>query len=63
MRDYRLGAVVYHPKVEQIWTEFGGWFREQGFALAPLFYDRYEDQIDDLMAGALDTAWNTTSPT
>jgi ABC-type phosphate/phosphonate transport system substrate-binding protein len=36
MRDYRLGAVVYHPKVEQIWTEFGGWFREQGFALAPL---------------------------
>jgi phosphonate transport system substrate-binding protein len=59
MRDYRLGAVVYHPKVEQIWTEFGAWFGEQGFALAPLFYDRYEDQIDDLMAGALDTAWNT----
>jgi phosphonate transport system substrate-binding protein len=56
---YRLGAVVYHPKVEQIWAEFGAWFAEQGFTLAPRFYDRYEDQVDDLLSGALDTAWNT----
>jgi phosphonate transport system substrate-binding protein len=56
---YRLGAVVYHPKVEQIWAEFGAWFAEQGFDLAPRFYERYEDQVDDLVGGALDTAWNT----
>jgi phosphonate transport system substrate-binding protein len=56
---YRLGAVVYHPKVEQIWAEFGAWFAEQGFDLAPHFYDRYEDQIDALLSGELDTAWNT----
>ena len=59
MTGYRLGAVVYHPKVEQIWHEFGTWFSEQGFALAPRYYDRYEDQVDDLVSGRLDSAWNT----
>jgi phosphonate transport system substrate-binding protein len=56
---YRLGAVVYHPKVEQIWAEFGAWFADQGFPLAPAYYESYEQQVDDLLEGALDTAWNT----
>jgi ABC-type phosphate/phosphonate transport system substrate-binding protein len=56
---YRLGAVVYHPKVERIWEEFGAWFAGQGFALAPRFYERYDHQVADLLAGELDTAWNT----
>jgi phosphonate transport system substrate-binding protein len=56
---YRLGAVVYHPKVEQIWSEFGTWFADHGFDLTPRFYERYEDQIDALLSGGLDTAWNT----
>jgi phosphonate transport system substrate-binding protein len=56
---YQLGAVVYHPKVEQIWRDFAGWFGEQGFVLSPSYYDRYEDQVDDLLAGRLDAAWNT----
>ena len=59
MGGYRLGAVVYHPKVEQIWHDFGAWFGEQGFALAPRYFDSYDDQLDALMAGELDTAWNT----
>jgi ABC-type phosphate/phosphonate transport system substrate-binding protein len=59
MGGYRLGAVVYHPKVERIWEEFRGWFGEQGFALEPRFYARYEEQVDDLLAGTLETAWNT----
>ena len=59
MDGYRLGAVVYHPKVEQIWAEFRDWFGDQGFALDPRFYERYEDQVGDLLAGELDTAWNT----
>ena len=58
-RPYRLGAVVYHPKVEQIWAEFGAWFAAHGLPLAPTYYDSYEDQVDDLLAGELDTAWNT----
>ena len=59
MAAYQLGAVVYHPKVEQIWHEFSGWFAEQGLDLHARYYDSYEEQIEDLLAGALDTAWNT----
>jgi len=29
----RVGAVVYHEKVRQIWDAFGDWFSEQGLAL------------------------------
>jgi phosphonate transport system substrate-binding protein len=56
---YRLGAVVYHPKVERIWHELSGWFADHGLALAPLYHERYEDQVDALLDGALDAAWNT----
>src|ERR687896_2439230 len=56
---YRVGAVVYHPKVEQIWREFGDWFAERGFGLAPCYYERYDDQVAELLAGGLDVAWNT----
>jgi phosphonate transport system substrate-binding protein len=59
MAGYRLGAVVYHPKVEQIWHEFSSWFTDQGLGLDVRYYDRYEDQIEDLLGGVLDTAWNT----
>lgn len=59
VQGYRLGAVVYHPKVEQIWADFGAWFAEQGFDLRPQFYDCYGDQVEDLLSGALDAAWNT----
>ena len=30
MRGYRLGAVAYHPRVEQIWREFAAWLDERG---------------------------------
>jgi phosphonate transport system substrate-binding protein len=56
---YRLGAVVYHPKVEQIWAEFGAWFGDQGLALQPRYFERYDDQVAALLDGDLDTAWNT----
>ena len=56
---YRLGAVVYHPKVEQIWSAFGEWFAEAGFGLAVTYFDSYEDQLDALTGVRLDAAWNT----
>jgi phosphonate transport system substrate-binding protein len=59
MSGYRLGAVVYHPNVRRIWEEFGDWFAEHGLALEPRYYDRYEDQVADLVDGVLETAWNT----
>ncbi|MBA2561208.1 MAG: PhnD/SsuA/transferrin family substrate-binding protein [Propionibacteriales bacterium] len=56
---YCLGAVVYHPKVESIWEQFGGWFAEQDFPLAVSYFDDYERQVDALVEGGIDTAWNT----
>ena len=35
------------------------WFAEQGFPIAPRYFERYEDQVEALLDGALDTAWNT----
>lgn len=55
---YRVGAVVYHEKVRQIWDAFGDWFSEQGLALQR-FFDAYADQVRALMREELDTAWNT----
>jgi phosphonate transport system substrate-binding protein len=59
MAAYRLGAVVYHPKVEQIWAAFGAWFAEQGFPLEVAYFDSYDDQVDALIGGEIDAAWNT----
>ena len=56
---YRVGAVVYHPNVRRIWEEFGAWFGEHGLVIEPHYYDRYEDQVADLLDGELETAWNT----
>ena len=56
---YRLGAVVYHPKVEEIWAAFAGWFGEQGLGLSPRYFETYDDQLHALLGGELDAAWNT----
>jgi len=56
---YRLGSVIYDPKVERIWADFGDWFAEQAFPLDLSYFDSYEDQVDALVAGGLDAAWNT----
>jgi phosphonate transport system substrate-binding protein len=59
MGAYRLGAVVYHPKVEQIWDAFGAWFAEQGFPIEVTFFDSYDEQVDALLEERIDVAWNT----
>jgi phosphonate transport system substrate-binding protein len=59
MAGYRLGAVVYHPKVEQIWEMFGAWFAEQGFPIDVTFFESYDEQVDALLDGRIDAAWNT----
>jgi phosphonate transport system substrate-binding protein len=56
---YRLGAVVYHPKVEQIWDAFGAWFSEQRFPIETTFFDSYDEQVDALLEERIDVAWNT----
>jgi phosphonate transport system substrate-binding protein len=54
-----LGAVAYDPKVVPIWTGFRAWLRRAGFDMDFVLYAYYERQVDDLLAGRLDLAWNS----
>jgi ABC-type phosphate/phosphonate transport system substrate-binding protein len=54
-----LGAVAYDPKVVRIWEGFRAWFREHDFGLDFVLYSHYERQVDDLVAGRIQVAWNS----
>lgn len=56
---YRVGAVVYHERVRSIWEGFVSWFAEHGLPVVVSYADSYEAQMQELVAGRLDTAWNT----
>jgi ABC-type phosphate/phosphonate transport system substrate-binding protein len=54
-----LGAVAYDPKVVTIWTGFRDWFVRHDFAFDYLLYSHYEPQVEDLLAGRIQAAWNS----
>ena len=54
-----LGAVAYDPKVVTIWDGFRVWLREQGLPFDYVLYSNYERQVEDLVAGRIDVAWNS----
>jgi ABC-type phosphate/phosphonate transport system substrate-binding protein len=54
-----LGAVAYDPKVVTIWTGFRDWFLRHDFAFDYLLYSHYEPQVEDLLAGRIQAAWNS----
>ena len=56
---YRVGAVAYHPRVVTIWEDFRRWFAGRGFALDYALYATYDAQVEALLAGEIDAAWNT----
>jgi len=58
-RSLLLGAVAYDPKVVTIWEELRAYFREQDVPLDFALYSNYERQVDELLAGHIDIAWNT----
>jgi len=55
----RMGAVAYDPKVVTIWEGFRDWFATRGLAFDYVLYSNYERQVDALMAGHVDVAWNS----
>ena len=55
----RLGAVEYDPKVDRIWAGFRAWFAGYGLDLTYRLYPDYDRQVDDLLDGRLDLAWNS----
>ncbi|MEU2347870.1 PhnD/SsuA/transferrin family substrate-binding protein [Modestobacter sp. NPDC049651] len=54
-----MGAVAYDPKVVTIWEGFRVWLREAGLPFDFVLYSHYERQVEDLVAGRLDAAWNS----
>ena len=59
MSDLVLGAVAYDPKVVTIWDGFRALFRARGLDLDYVLYSNYERQVDDLLDGRIDVAWNS----
>jgi ABC-type phosphate/phosphonate transport system substrate-binding protein len=57
--DVLLGAVAYDPKVVTIWDGFRQWFAGRGLGFDYILYSNYERQVDDLLAGRIDVAWNS----
>jgi phosphonate transport system substrate-binding protein len=58
-RTLLVGAVAYEPKVVTIWEGFKGWFDRHGLPLDFVLYSNYERQVDALLAGHIDVAWNS----
>jgi phosphonate transport system substrate-binding protein len=54
-----VGAVAYDPKVVTIWEGFKEWFRTHELDLDYVLYSHYERQVDALMIGEIDIAWNS----
>jgi ABC-type phosphate/phosphonate transport system substrate-binding protein len=54
-----LGAVAYDPKVVTIWEGIREHFQEQGVSMDFALFSNYERQIDELLNGHIDIAWNT----
>src|SRR6058998_25831 len=54
-----LGAVAYDPKVVSIWEGMREHFREQGVPFDFALFSNYERQLQALLQGHIDIAWNT----
>jgi phosphonate transport system substrate-binding protein len=54
-----MGAVAYDPKVVTIWGGFRSWLRDHDFDFDFVLYSHYERQVEDLVAGRIDAAWNS----
>jgi ABC-type phosphate/phosphonate transport system substrate-binding protein len=54
-----LGAVAYDPKVVTIWEGIREYFRAEGVDFDFALFSNYERQVDTLLAGHIDIAWNT----
>ena len=59
MRPILVGAVVYDPKVTVIWDIIARFFRAAGCPMDCVFYTNYELQVEALLHGHIDIAWNS----
>ena len=54
-----LGAVAYDPKVVTIWEGIRKHFQEQDSPMDFALFSNYERQVEELLKGHIDIAWNT----
>ena len=54
-----LGAVAYDAKVVTIWEGIREHFQEQNVPLDFALFSNYERQVEELIKGHIDIAWNT----
>ena len=54
-----LGAVAYDPKVVTIWEGIRDYFQESGTPLDFALFSNYDRQVESLLSGHIDIAWNT----
>ena len=54
-----VGAVIYDPKVTVIWNIIREFFEDNLCPIDVVFYSNYELQVDGLVRGHLDMAWNS----
>jgi ABC-type phosphate/phosphonate transport system substrate-binding protein len=54
-----VGAVIYDPKVAVIWDIIKEFFAAEGCPIDYVFYSNYELQVQALLAGHIQIAWNS----
>lgn len=54
-----LGAVLYDPKVSVIWDIIREYFEDKGVPMDVIFFTNYELQVQSLVNGHVDVAWNS----
>ena len=54
-----VGAVAYDPKVVTIWELINDFFRHRGVPNDYVLFSNYEAQVEALLKGVIDIAWNT----
>ncbi|MCA1596144.1 MAG: phosphate/phosphite/phosphonate ABC transporter substrate-binding protein [Chloroflexi bacterium] len=59
MKPVLVGAVVYDPKVVTIWEIIANFFSAQGCPMDTVFYNNYALQVDALVNGHIQVAWNS----
>ena len=54
-----VGAVVYDPKVVPIWEGIRAYFAQAPVGMDFVLFSNYEAQVEALLGGRIDIAWNT----
>ena len=54
-----VGAVAYDPKVVTIWEGIKDYFNAREIAMDFILFSNYDAQVDALIDGWIDIAWNT----